>query len=38
VPWTTSDAQRIRELIQAGVDGVCSNHPDVVVAPAETVQ
>ena len=30
VPWTTSDAGRIRELVEAGVDGVCSNHPDVL--------
>ena len=30
VPWTTSDAERICELLKAGVDGVCSNHPDVV--------
>ncbi len=30
VPWTTSDPERICELIAAGVDGVCSNHPDVV--------
>jgi len=33
VPWTTSDPRRIQELIQAGVDGVCSNHPDRVVSP-----
>jgi glycerophosphoryl diester phosphodiesterase len=30
VPWTTSDAERICELIAMGIDGVCSNHPDVV--------
>jgi glycerophosphoryl diester phosphodiesterase len=30
VPWTTSDAVRICELVKAGVDGICSNHPDVV--------
>jgi len=43
IPWTTSDPQVIRELIDAGVDGICSNHPDVVrgaltAAPAVTAQ
>lgn len=28
VPWTTSDVDIIRALIAAGVDGICSNHPD----------
>jgi glycerophosphoryl diester phosphodiesterase len=28
-PWTTSDPERIRALIAAGVDAICTNHPDV---------
>lgn len=30
--WATSDPSQIRELLQIGVDSVCSNHPDRVVA------
>jgi glycerophosphoryl diester phosphodiesterase len=28
-PWTTSDPERIRALLGAGVDAICTNHPDV---------
>jgi glycerophosphoryl diester phosphodiesterase len=27
--WTVDDPGRMRELLAAGVDGLCSNHPDV---------
>ena len=30
IPWTVDDPDRIAELIDMGVDGVCSNEPDVV--------
>jgi glycerophosphoryl diester phosphodiesterase len=30
VPWTTSDPERVRELIAMGVDGLCTNCPDVL--------
>ena len=30
IPWTTSDEARVCELLEARVDGICSNHPDVV--------
>jgi hypothetical protein len=29
VPWTTSDPERVRELLAMGVDAICTNHPDV---------
>ena len=30
-PWTISEPQVVKRLIEIGVDSVCSNHPDVVV-------
>ena len=30
-PWATSDPQAIAELVDLGVDSICSNHPDRVV-------
>jgi len=35
--WTTDDPERIRELMEMGVDGVCTNKPDIarkLVGPA----
>jgi glycerophosphoryl diester phosphodiesterase len=32
VPWTINDPARVRELLQAGVDGVCTDRPDVIRA------
>jgi glycerophosphoryl diester phosphodiesterase len=31
-PWTCDDPARIRELIAWGVDGICTNVPDVAIA------
>lgn len=31
-PWATSEPEEIRSLLAMGVDSVCSNHPDRVVA------
>jgi glycerophosphoryl diester phosphodiesterase len=36
VAWTTDDPARMREMIEMGVDGLCTNVPDVareVVGP-----
>lgn len=30
IPWTVDDPARIEEFIDMGVDGICSNQPDVV--------
>ena len=30
IPWTVDDAARIEELMDMGVDGMCSNRPDLV--------
>jgi glycerophosphoryl diester phosphodiesterase len=29
IAWTANTAERMRELIQLGVDGICTNYPDV---------
>jgi len=29
-PWATSDPQQLRRLIDAGVDAIGTNHPDVL--------
>jgi glycerophosphoryl diester phosphodiesterase len=34
-PWTTSDETDIATLIEWGVDSICSNHPERVVAALE---
>ena len=31
-PWATSEPDEIRSLLRMGVDSICSNHPDRVVA------
>jgi glycerophosphoryl diester phosphodiesterase len=31
-PWATSEPQIIDHLMRLGVDSICSNHPDLVVA------
>jgi glycerophosphoryl diester phosphodiesterase len=36
--WTCDDPERMRELIEWGIDGICTNVPDVAVAViAETI-
>lgn len=30
IPWTINDPQLVRELLDAGVDGVCTDRPDLV--------
>ncbi len=30
IPWTVDDPLRIEEFVDMGVDGICTNHPDVV--------
>jgi glycerophosphoryl diester phosphodiesterase len=30
IPWTVDDRARIEEFVEMGVDGICTNHPDVV--------
>jgi len=30
--WTCDDPQRMRELIEWGIDGICTNVPDVALA------
>ena len=32
IPWTINDPERVRELLAAGVDGVCTDRPDLVRA------
>jgi glycerophosphoryl diester phosphodiesterase len=32
IPWTINDPRRVRELLAAGVDGVCTDRPDLVRA------
>jgi len=32
IPWTINDPARVRELLKAGVDGVCTDRPDLVRA------
>jgi glycerophosphoryl diester phosphodiesterase len=34
-PWATSEPDEIRALLAMGVDSICSNHPDRVVAELE---
>lgn len=31
-PWTVDEAPRIKALIQAGADGIITNHPEIAVA------
>jgi glycerophosphoryl diester phosphodiesterase len=30
IPWTVDDPARIEEFVEMGVDGICTDHPDVV--------
>jgi glycerophosphoryl diester phosphodiesterase len=30
--WTCDDPARMRELVEWGIDGICTNVPDVAVA------
>lgn len=32
IPWTINDPEQVRELLDAGVDGVCTDRPDLVRA------
>lgn len=32
IPWTINDPARVRELLKAGVDGVCTDRPDLIRA------
>lgn len=32
IPWTINDPQQVRDLVDAGVDGVCTDRPDLVRA------
>ncbi|MHB8184685.1 MAG: glycerophosphodiester phosphodiesterase family protein [Dermatophilaceae bacterium] len=32
IPWTINDPERVRELLGVGVDGVCTDRPDLVRA------
>ncbi len=37
IPWTINDPEQVRELVDAGVDGVCSDRPDLVRATLATL-
>lgn len=30
IPWTINEPARVRELLEAGVDGVCTDRPDLI--------
>jgi glycerophosphoryl diester phosphodiesterase len=36
--WTCDDPERMRELIEWGIDGICTNVPDVAVAVVEAAR
>ena len=31
IPWTVNDENKMRELIQLGVDGIITDYPDVLI-------